>query len=100
VMAKFVAENQQVKQILETNMQTLKDSLEKQGLNVQGFSVSVGQDSRNRYGKQKEYDRNNRTISIKTSSSINVGYGTVDQQPGIQRLNAYKWGSSTINLTA
>ena len=43
VTAKFVAENQQVKQILESNMQMLKDTLEKQGLVVQGFTVSVGQ---------------------------------------------------------
>ena len=42
VSAKFVTENQQVKQILESNMQFLKDTLEKQGLTVQGFTVSVG----------------------------------------------------------
>lgn len=45
IAARFVAENRQVKQILEANMQLLKDALEKQGLSVEGFSVSVGQDS-------------------------------------------------------
>ncbi len=42
VMAKFVAENQQVKEIIESNMQILKDALSKQGVSVQGLSVSVG----------------------------------------------------------
>lgn len=42
VEANFIAENYQVKEILETNMNLLKDVLEKQGIIVQNFSVSVG----------------------------------------------------------
>jgi flagellar hook-length control protein FliK len=46
VMAKITAENQQVKQIIESNLIHLKEALEQQGLNVQQFSVSVGDDSK------------------------------------------------------
>ncbi len=101
VMAKFVAESQQVKQILESNMQLLKDSLEKQGMSVQGFSVSVRQDSNSSAEKWKQPD---------DSKSYNTG-GTEYQIPGISgslagaieasgKNNPYAWGSSTINLTA
>lgn len=54
VLAKFTAENQQVKEILESNMQLLKDALENSGLAVQNLSVSVGDNntsSKNNEGK-------------------------------------------------
>lgn len=101
IMAKFVAENQQVKQVLESNMQLLKDSLEKQGMNVQGFSVSVRQDSNRPAENWKQSDGSaNRNVS-----------GTEYRIPGIngsltgaietaERNNPYTWGGSTINLTA
>lgn len=43
IIARFVAENDQVKSILESNMQLLKDSLQRSGVSVQSLSVSVGQ---------------------------------------------------------
>lgn len=43
VVARFVAENEQVKAILESNLQLLKDSLQKSGVAVQSLEVSVGQ---------------------------------------------------------
>ncbi len=42
ILAKITAENEQVKGIIESNMQLLKDALEKSGLSVQSLSVSVG----------------------------------------------------------
>lgn len=45
ILAKITAENDQVKSILESNMQLLKDSLEKSGLTVQSLNVSVGSDN-------------------------------------------------------
>lgn len=102
VMAKFVAENQQVRQVLEANMQLLKDSLEKQGLNVQGFSVSVGQDSNRPAAdnwKQsdggKGYNTNGTEYPI---AGINASLAGTIEAAG--RNNPYTWGSSTINLTA
>lgn len=53
LVAKFVAESQQVKQIIEANLPQLKDALESQGLNVQGFSVSVGDNSAQREAFEK-----------------------------------------------
>ena len=44
VVAKFLAESHIVKEILESNMNTLKDSLQQKGLNVQELSVYVGND--------------------------------------------------------
>ncbi len=44
VVAKFLAESHIVKEILESNMNTLKDSLQQKGLNVQELSVFVGND--------------------------------------------------------
>lgn len=43
IVAKFLAENEQVKAILESNMQYLRDSLEQSGVDIQSLSVSVGQ---------------------------------------------------------
>jgi len=44
VMARMQVENRQVKAIVESNLQSLKDSLEKQNLHVGAFSVDVGSD--------------------------------------------------------
>lgn len=42
ILAKITTESEQVKSILESNMQLLKDSLEKSGFSVQGLNVYVG----------------------------------------------------------
>lgn len=99
VVAKFIAESQQVKEVLEANMQLLKESLEKQGLSVQGFSVSVGQDSSQRFDRhelrsnmQKEKDK----VDIVSTGMVNAS-GIIQEQ---QKLNPYAWSDSKINLTA
>ena len=43
VLAKFTAESEKVRAILESNMQLLRDALEKNGMTVAELSVSVGQ---------------------------------------------------------
>ncbi len=106
VMAKFVAESQQVKQVLESNMQTLKESLERQGLNVQGFSVSVRQDSnrgnRENNSNGKENSGGIGSVSrMKLNMSVKGIYGSADDTNRLQTNNPYSLtGSSTINLTA
>lgn len=42
ILARITTENEQVREILENNMQLLKDALEKNGFSVQSLSVSVG----------------------------------------------------------
>jgi len=49
VTARFTAENQRVKEIMESNFNSLRDNLNGQGINVSQLSVSVGQqDARER----------------------------------------------------
>ncbi len=52
VFAKISAENSQVKGIIESNMDLLRDTLEKQGMILNGIDVSVGQDSGNDTGSE------------------------------------------------
>jgi flagellar hook-length control protein FliK len=47
VMARITVENQQVKQIIESNLQALRDSLEEQNLQAGAFDVNVNQGSQN-----------------------------------------------------
>lgn len=100
VVAKFVAESQQVKEVLESNMQLLKDALEKQGLSVQGFSVSVQQDSSkgyNRFNEAKDGEgKGNHKSGIIDANMVNVAKIPEDQH----RLNPYSWLDNKINLTA
>lgn len=97
VTAQIMAENQQVKQIIEANLNILKDSLEKQGLNVQQFSVSVGQDSWNRnfnHGAKESFNRNS---NREGSQGISTGsFGYFEGQGSKTSL----WPDSTINFTA
>lgn len=44
VVARFVAESQMVKEVIESNFNTLKDALQEKGLAVQELSVFVGND--------------------------------------------------------
>ena len=100
IMAKFVAENQQVKQVLETNMQLLKESLEKQGLNVQGFSVSVrqeSQNSRNDYNSHEDGRRRVSTVQVPNNGRMYVDAAGMER---LQRINPYRQEVNTINLTA
>ena len=100
ITAKFVAENQQVKQVLETNMQLLKESLEKQGLNVQGFSVSVrqeSQNSRNDYNSHEDGRRRVSSVQIPGNGRMYVDEAGMER---LQRINPYRQEVNTINLTA
>lgn len=104
VAAKFIAESQQVKEVIETNMQLLKDSLQKQGISIDGISVQVGND------KQGEFKQQNLNQSKNNSSGnrlkhdgnglgiSNAGINAFDTLP--ERLAQYAYESNTINLTA
>lgn len=101
VMAKFVADSHQVRQVLEANMQLLKDSLEKQGMLVQGFSVSVRQDP-NQSGRDwtKPQNGTGRSITRTAYRTAEIESSLADVLEAAVRENPYQWGSSTINLTA
>ena len=55
VTAKFLAESEKVKEILESNMQDLKDHLAKQGMIIQDLSVSVGDQNKEPVFEQRNY---------------------------------------------
>lgn len=75
IVAKFMAENEQVKSILESNMQLLKDSLEKSGIDIQSLSVSVGQhnhsEGNDNYNEQYAHTHMQRIIYEDISDVVN-----------------------------
>lgn len=104
VAAKFIAESQQVKEIIETNMQLLKDSLQKQGIAIDGVSVQVGQDNRSENRNQSlSQGRNNGSGNGTkheegvTGSTV-TGVSLLENLP--ERLAQYTDELNTINYTA
>ncbi|MFZ5987437.1 MAG: flagellar hook-length control protein FliK [Bacillota bacterium] len=100
VIAKFVAESEQVKAALEANMDTLKESLEKQGFSIQGFSVSVGQDKDRGYNRNShlsgEINKSGAKDKVLASGTVN----TVNLEEVHKRVNPYNAGDSSIDITA
>ena len=99
VTAQILAENQQVKQIIESNFNVLRDALEKQGITVQQFSVSVGQDSWN-----KGFNQDNRGNSSKSNGKNQGISGITVNNPNYydrEKTGSIRmWPDSTINFTA
>lgn len=101
ILAKITAENEQVKGIIESNMQMLKDALEKSGFNVQSLSVSVGNDNdksqntENGDGKSKAPSV---SIGRTTSTSSQVDADKLNLRTRIEK--EYYSDTSQINLTA
>ncbi len=74
ITAQFVAENQRVKEIIESNFNQLKDVLKEQGIEINNLSVSVGQDKANQQGN--EFKRNaqvfDRRNSLKSAQAVDI----------------------------
>jgi flagellar hook-length control protein FliK len=80
VTARFVAESNQVKELLESNMDHLKNSLQKAGIEVGGMEVSVGQErSGSSSGTGESWSSSGRpsvqqvteSVEAQTSDSVN-----------------------------
>lgn len=98
VLAKITAESQQVKEILESNMQMLKDALEKSGLSVQSLSVSVG-NKNNGSSKGSEGEGLRKQARGSEGDSGNLSIKEVDDiRTKIEK--EYFDNTSKINLTA
>jgi len=101
VTAKFLAESQRVKEILESNFQDLKDMLNKQGMAVQDLSVSVGNDRQNQEfesRRQALFGRRNRVSgvnSMQTASMNDYGISITNEEV----LRNY-YPDSTISFSA
>jgi len=57
VTAQFLAENERVKEIIESNFNILKDALEKQGVSISSLSVEVGSERGNQMREEFEKNR-------------------------------------------
>ena len=98
VTAQMIAENQQVKQIIESNFNVLRDSLEKQGIVVQQFSVSVGQDSWNKgFNQDSQRNSSKNSKGNQNISGINV---SGNYTGGREELKSHLWPDSTVSFTA
>jgi len=100
VIAKFIAENEQVKAAIESNMDNLKESLTKQGFSVQGFSVSVGQESKKGFNESNVFSKNNSKPDKgeKVMTATVGGVSVIEEEH--RRLNPYMVNNSSIDLTA
>jgi flagellar hook-length control protein FliK len=98
VVAKFIAESEQVKAAIESNMDNLKESLTKQGFSIQGFSVSVGQESRKNFDEGYGLSKNNKGKGENVISTATVGVSAIEETQ--QKLNPYLVSNSNIDLTA
>lgn len=54
VTAKFEAENQRVKEIIESNLSLLKESLENKGIQINGLEVNVGQNMNGGFNQNRQ----------------------------------------------
>lgn len=96
VTAKFIAESQQVKEVLESSFNQLKDALQQKGVSVQGFSVSVGQQGAE-FNSGRGFDKWKETI--KTSSKISGGYMGLDDENNIS-MNPYNYHEGKVDYRA
>lgn len=67
VTAKFIAESQQVKEVLESSFNQLKDALQEKGISVQNFSVSVGQQASDSSSNQS-FNQWKQSIKVKNKA--------------------------------
>jgi len=101
MVANFTAESYQVKEVLESNMQTLKDLLEKQGYVISDMNVSVGGGETNRKEEPQNWKpsyTNSQVRKINDPSLSNVSSGYVLQNS--KAISNYQWNDSSINYTA
>lgn len=74
ITAKFTAESYEVKQIIESNFNELKDMLQQKGLEVQNFSVSVGHESKGDSSDNAAFHQWKETVRLNGSNSDRGGY--------------------------
>lgn len=101
ITAKAVVQDHQVKQLIESNMAQLKDSLEKQGISIAGFEVSVGDDSN--FQRQFGNSWSNKKRKIDRIGRLNNEYDQLLEETELSQLKNSEEilaGRSTISLKA
>jgi flagellar hook-length control protein FliK len=96
VTAKFVAESQQVKEVLESSFNQLKDALQQKGITVQGFSVSVKQEGPGA-GSGQGFEQWKRTIKLNSRASGE--YIGLDEESNM-RSNPYSYHEGKVDYRA
>lgn len=96
VTAKFVAESQQVKEVLESSFNQLKDALQQKGISVQGFSVSVKQEGAG-FNSGQGFEQWKRTIKLNSKASGE--YMGLDEESNM-RINPYSYHEGKVDYRA
>lgn len=96
ITAKFLAESQQVKEVLESSFNQLKDALQEKGIAVQSFSVSVGQEGKD-FQSQQGFEQWKK--SIKISSKPSGSYLALDDENTIN-VNPYSYHDGKVDYKA
>lgn len=92
--ARFVAENQAVKETIESNFSELRDALNQKGLNIQNLSVSVGQQ-----GKWKYENQNFRAWKNNIKRVYNIGNDDLDGETSILSYdNPYNLNNGLVDI--
>jgi flagellar hook-length control protein FliK len=100
ITAKFIAESQQVKEVLESNMQLLKDTLEKQGVSIQGLSVSVDSNTSREFNGHKNNNDGVKTGNGRVKTVGKNSIASMEAAANLEKMNPYIMGENRINLTA
>jgi len=101
ISAKFLAESEKVREMLESNFNSLKESLNKQGLNIQNLSVSVGNSNKERNFEQETSIMSRRINARRVVSlGINNSDNIEDVEMSGMLRNNYYWPNSTVSYTA
>ena len=100
ITAKFLAESEKVKEILESSMQELKDHLAKQGMTVQDLSVSVGNENKEReMFNQSNFRPSRRSRNVEKIENISYVLGSEIYEDNDVNLKAF-WPDSTVSFSA
>lgn len=73
ITAKFTAESYEVKKVIESSFNELKDMLQEKGMEVQNFSVSVGQENKE-YNNSNAFHQWKETVKLGSSAKNRGSY--------------------------
>ena len=96
VTAHFVAENEAVKQIIESNLSQLKSTLQQNGVHAENFSVSVGSNSLAQNGGQ--FGRHNAFNQPQQSKAYNQEW--LNEQEMMDQTGYNSYWTGRVNLMA
>ena len=105
VTATFIAENQQIKALIESNTSSLREMLQEKGMNISAINVSVNQHSKeNSNWQNHNRERNFSRGSGKTAGIANRGdsfmnaYGTAGLADSLKSMNPYTRHDGDLDL--